>query len=82
MGDLEEDQLIEFQIRSELEDVVETLRSATSINADIIGRPDLGRIAEEAQADLVIFDGNPLDDPSLLWKGQRQVIQAGEVLNA
>jgi imidazolonepropionase-like amidohydrolase len=82
MGDLEEDQLIEFQIRSELEDVVETLRSATSINADIIGHPDLGRIAEEAQADLVIFDGNPLEDSSLLWKGQRQVIQAGEVLRA
>ena len=74
--------MIEFQIRSELEDVVETLRSATSVNADIIGRPDLGRIAEESQADLVVFDGNPLDDPSLLWKGPRRVIQGGEVLRA
>lgn len=78
MGDLEDDQLIEFQIRSELEDVADTLRSATSVNADIIGRPDLGRIAQGAAADLVIFDGNPFDDPSLVWSAPRQVIQAGK----
>ena len=79
MGDLEDDQLLEFQLRSHTEDVAETLRSATSVNADIIGRPDLGRIREGAAADLVIFGGNPFYDPSVMWTAPRQVIQAGEV---
>ena len=79
MGDLEDDQLLEFQLRSDTEDVAETLRSATSVNADIIGRPDLGRIREGAAADLVIFGGNPFDDRSVMWTAPRQVIQAGEV---
>ena len=79
MGDLEDDQLLEFQLRSHTEDVAETLRSATSVNADIIGRPDLGRIREGAVADLVIFGGNPFSDHSVMWTAPRQVVQAGEV---
>ena len=78
MGELEDDQLVEFRIRSEVEGVADTLRSATSVNADIIGRPDLGRIAEGAAADLVLFAGNPFDDPSVMWSAPRQVIQAGK----
>lgn len=80
MGDLENDQLVEFQIRNGVESVADTLRSATSVNADIIGRPDLGRISEGAPADLVIFAGNAFEDPSVLWDDNRQVIQTGAVV--
>ena len=36
------------------------LRAATAAAADTLGRPDLGRIAPGAQADLVLVAGNPL----------------------
>jgi imidazolonepropionase-like amidohydrolase len=58
---------------------LETLRSATSVNAELIGRDDLGRVAVGATADLVIFDGNPFEDPSVLWRSpdRQTVVQAG-----
>lgn len=77
MGDLEEDQLLEFQLRSEEEGVDAILRSATSVNAAIIGRPDLGVIREGAAADLVILDGDPWRDASVLWSPSRTVVQGG-----
>lgn len=82
MGDLENDQLLEFQIRADFEEVADLLRSATSVNADIIGRDDLGRIQEGAIADIVIFEGNPFADPSLLWQASRQVIKSGKPVAA
>jgi hypothetical protein len=36
------------------------LRAATAAAADTLGRPDLGRVAPGAQADLVLVRGNPL----------------------
>jgi hypothetical protein len=36
------------------------LRAATAAAAETLGRPDLGRIAPGAQADLVLVAGNPL----------------------
>jgi imidazolonepropionase-like amidohydrolase len=36
------------------------LRAATASAADTLGRPDLGRIAPGALADLVLVSGNPL----------------------
>ncbi|MDH4117456.1 MAG: amidohydrolase family protein [Acidimicrobiia bacterium] len=81
MGDLEVDQLDEFRIRCEAEDPVEVLRSATSVNASILGRSDLGRIAPGCLADMVIFERNPFEDPSVLWDARaRTVIQAGTVV--
>ena len=80
MGDLDGDQLLEFQIRSEVDGVGDLLRSATSVNADIVQRPDLGRIREGFPADLVVFDGNPFVDASVLWDPSRTVVQAGRVV--
>ena len=81
MGDLEDDQLLEFRIRAEVESVLDMLRSATSVNADVIQRPDLGRIAVGNPADLVLFDRNPFEDPSVLWDEQaRTVMRAGRVV--
>lgn len=77
MGDLEADQLLEFKIRSEVDSVADLLRSATSVNADILRRPDLGRIREGSPADLVIFAGNPFTDAAVLWDPERTVLQGG-----
>ncbi len=82
MGELEDDQLLEFRIRSEVDPPLEMLRSATSINAEIIQRPDLGRIGEGCPADLVMFDRNPFDDVSVLWdESARTVLLEGRVVS-
>jgi imidazolonepropionase-like amidohydrolase len=55
------------------------LRAATSVNAELLGRDDLGRIGPGAAADLLVLDGDPLRDPSVLWDGpdRRAVYQGG-----
>jgi len=45
---------------------IEAIRGATSLAAEVLGRPDRGRIAEGLLADLIAVDGNPLDDVSIL----------------
>lgn len=84
MGALEDEQLEGLRLQVEVDGPLETLRSATSVNADIIGRPDLGRVAAGAVADLVLLDGDPLDDPSVLWSREalRTVIRGGTPLSA
>jgi imidazolonepropionase-like amidohydrolase len=78
MGELEDHQLQGLRLQVEVEGALETLRSATTVNAALLGREDLGRIVVGAAADLVIFEGNPLEDPELLWApGGRTVIAGG-----
>jgi imidazolonepropionase-like amidohydrolase len=44
------------------------LHSATAVNAELVQRPhDLGCVKVGAVADLVVVDGNPLEDLSVLW---------------
>lgn len=79
MGDLEDNQLAGLRIQSEVDGVLETLRSATSVNAELLGRPDLGRIEVGAAADLVVLTGNPFDEPPLLWSEEARlaIVSAG-----
>jgi Amidohydrolase family len=58
------------------------LASATSVNAQLIGRPDLGRVAEGCTADLLILGGNISDDPLAVWSrgSQRTIVQNGQVI--
>jgi imidazolonepropionase-like amidohydrolase len=81
MGVLEDEQLNGLRLQVEVDGPLLALQSATSVNAELLGRDDLGRIAPGCAADLLIVDGNPLDDPSVLWAGpdRRTVIQAGRV---
>jgi imidazolonepropionase-like amidohydrolase len=58
-----------------------TLRAATSGNAALIGRPELGHIAVDASADLVVLPVNPFDHPEALWSGHRTVVRAGEIVD-
>ncbi|MGP4113527.1 amidohydrolase family protein [Streptomyces sp. 4N509B] len=80
MGALENDQLAGLRLQTEAAGVLACLRSATSVNARLLGRDDLGRVAVGARADLLLLDGDPFADPSVLWdeRRPRQVVQAGE----
>jgi imidazolonepropionase-like amidohydrolase len=81
MGELEDDQLVGLRLHIDVDGVEETLRSATSVNADAMMRPDLGRIRIGCVGDIIIFDGDALADPSAVWDETRPrtVIQAGVV---
>lgn len=67
MGDLEGDQCTEFTLRSAVFSPFEILHQATAMNGEILGQKDrLGVIAPGAFADILLVDGNPLEDISLL----------------
>lgn len=81
MGDLEDDQLAGLRLQVEVLGVLDALRSATAVNAQLLGRDDLGRIGVGAAGDVVLFDGDPFADASLLWAGKgRTVVRAGVVV--
>ena len=79
MGVLEDEQLNGLRLHVEIEGPAQTLRSATSVNADLLGRPDLGRVRPDCLADLLIIHGNPFRNPDLLWglPSNRTVISRG-----
>lgn len=81
MGDLDDEQLNGLRLQTEVDGTLNALRSATSVNADLIGRPDLGRVQVGCVADLLIVDGDPFTDPSVLWGPRRTVVQAGAVVS-
>jgi imidazolonepropionase-like amidohydrolase len=82
MGVLEDEQLTGLRVQVEVDGPLLALQSATSVNADLLNRPDLGRVRPGAAADLLVVDGNPLEDPAVLWgpPSVRTVVQAGRVL--
>ncbi|GHJ42096.1 hypothetical protein Sm713_77050 [Streptomyces sp. TS71-3] len=71
MGDLEDDQLLGLRLQTEAAGILACLRSATSVNARLLGRDDLGTVAVGARGDLLLLDGNPFDDPAALWDHRR-----------
>jgi imidazolonepropionase-like amidohydrolase len=75
-------QPLEFRIRAEAERAADIVRSATSVNADLLRRPDLGRVAVGATADLIVVDGDPLADIGVLAAPAdtlRLVVTAGRI---
>ncbi|MDR1791615.1 MAG: amidohydrolase family protein [Propionibacteriaceae bacterium] len=81
MGDLEEFQLQGLRLQCEVEGLEQTVESATEVNAMLLKRDDLGKIAPGCVGDLVIFPGASLNaNPELLWEGERIVMQAGAVV--
>ncbi|PZX19870.1 imidazolonepropionase-like amidohydrolase [Palleronia aestuarii] len=76
LGPLAEEQSREFAIRAEVQPAIEVIRAATTIAAEVIRRPGrLGTIAADAWADLIVVDGNPLEDITLL-EGQGRHLSA------
>ena len=74
----------EFTIRSEVFSPIELLRQATSVNAELMMQTGkLGCIAPGAHADMLVVDGDPLKDISLLaanGKSLRLIVRGGEVV--
>lgn len=57
----------EFTLRSQVLSPADVIRSATCVNAELLNRSgEIGVIAPGARADLLLVDGNPLDDISVL----------------
>ena len=84
LGELHEHQSEEFLIRAEALPAVEVLRAATVNAAEVLrmeGR--LGVVAPGAFADLVVVDGNPLEDFGLLQeqgRHMRYIMKNGRVV--
>lgn len=76
----------EFTIRSEVFTPLELLRQATSVNAELMmmqGR--IGCVKPGAFADLIVVDGDPLKDISLLAADGRKlnaIVRGGEVVKS
>lgn len=74
----------EFFYRSELERPINTLRSATSMNAEIMQQcHQLGRIAPEHKADIILVKGNPLEDIRVLEQYETHmplILKNGEIV--
>ena len=67
LGETQYYQSLEFSIRSQVVPPFEIIRSATLINAELLNRSgELGVIAPGAPADLLVVNGNPLNDLTLL----------------
>jgi imidazolonepropionase-like amidohydrolase len=82
LGQLMPQQSIEFRLRREICSPLEILRSATSINADLLQMSGkLGVIAPGAFADMLVLDGNPLDDITVLERHEsiRLILRDGRI---
>ena len=67
LGDMHVHQSEEFVIRNRVLPAAEVIRSATSIAARLLRKEgEIGSLTPGAWADLIVVNGNPLDDISLL----------------
>ena len=77
-------QCSEFTIRKQVFTPFEILHQATAVNAEILMEPDrLGCIKEGAFADLLVVDGDPLEDISLMEQNGAAlsvIIRKGEMV--
>ncbi|MGV0034783.1 MAG: amidohydrolase family protein [Candidatus Azotimanducaceae bacterium WSBS_2022_MAG_OTU7] len=83
LGNMRAHQMEEFAIRAEIDAPLDVLRSATSVNAELLQESDnLGAVKIGHCADFLVLRGNPLDDLSTLYgeaAGPHLVIKAGEI---
>jgi imidazolonepropionase-like amidohydrolase len=81
LGHLHTRQTGEFRIRREVQPASAILRSATSVNAEILMEPQLGKIQPGCYADILIVDGDPLTNIDVLAQDGRRltaIMKAGE----
>ncbi|HEY9392434.1 MAG TPA: amidohydrolase family protein [Mycobacteriales bacterium] len=83
LGPLQAYQSAEFQIRATVQDPVDIIRSATLVGAEVLGEVGrLGCVEEGAVADLLLVEGDPVQDISVLAEPRRHlraVIQNGTI---
>lgn len=73
---------LELVLRAEVESPMDAIVSATSVNAAVIRRPELGRVAPGFVADLIALDGDPVADAGIFDDPDRVVlvVQGGHVV--
>jgi imidazolonepropionase-like amidohydrolase len=70
LGSLHVRQCTEFTLRAKVLPAIDVLRSACVVNAELLGKTgELGCIRKGAVADILVVDGNPLEDISILAAG-------------
>lgn len=83
LGDMHYRQLTEFALRAEVQPAGDILRSATATAAELLGLVGrIGTIAPGAYADLLVVDGNPLDDLTVFTRPDsalRLVMHGGRI---
>ncbi len=83
LGGMQNHQSAEFAIRGQVQPAADVVRSATSEAAALLGlEGEVGTLRVGARADLIVVDGDPLADLSLLAepeRGVRSVLRGGVV---
>ena len=75
LGAMHAQQSIEWRLRSTVQTPVEILQSATSVAAKVLNQEGkLGVIAPGAHADLVVVEGDPTQDITILCDPEKAVI--------
>ena len=70
LGSLHVRQSLEFTLRAKVLPSLDVLRAACVVSADLLGQAGkIGCIREGAFADLLVLEGNPLEDMSVLGSG-------------
>ncbi|GAA4873131.1 amidohydrolase family protein [Saccharopolyspora cebuensis] len=83
LGGMQRKQNEEFRIRAEVQSPLEVLRAATTNAAQLVGMAgEIGTLAPGAHGDLIVVDGDPLDDVAVLADPAniRAVVQGGQVV--
>ncbi len=74
LGETHEQQSRELGLRAQVETPLDVIRSATLVNARILGMEgELGEIAVGARADLLVVDGDPLADLGRLQEPEQHL---------
>lgn len=82
IGPIHRHQSMEFKIRGEVLPAIEVIRSATSYAAELFQMEDqIGRVRAGLRADLLIVDGNPLEDLGLLQDPSKlsMIMKGGDI---
>lgn len=83
LGDAQRHQSEELRVRSRADEPLDLIRSATVVNAELFGLAgEVGTLAPGAQADVLVVEGDPLEDASVLAEPDRirLVMSRGEVV--
>jgi imidazolonepropionase-like amidohydrolase len=84
IGPLQSAQLEEFTLRAQVQPPADILRAATTTAARLLRMEgEIGTLTVGARADLLVVDGNPLDDIRVLTRPEqhlRHVVKAGTVI--
>lgn len=86
LGDLHDRQNREFLLRSPVQSSIEILRSATSVNAQLLNRGgEIGVIASDALADILLIDSCPQRVPEALGNSQNAIaliVSRGRIISS